>query len=586
MAFDGTTIHALVSELSQKLQGARIYKIAQTESDELYLTIKGPNVNQKLLISVNPSLPLIYLTEDSKNSPLSAPAFCMLLRKHLGNGRIISISQPSLERVIVFDIEHLNEMGDLCRKKLYIELMGKYSNIIFCDESDTIIDSIKRIPLSVSSIREVLPGRQYFIPDSLEKKNPLTTDKNEFIANVFSKSMPLPRAILNTYTGISPIISEEIVFLAGLDASTFATEISSDYQLHIYNIFKNFFEKISENAFAPVIYYKNGKPFEFSAIPLSSLKDLEQKTTESISETLYEFYNTKNSISRMNSKSSELRRHIQSLIEKDAKKLSLWEAQLKDTAKADKYRLYGELLNTYGYNVTPGAKSITVLNYYDNTEITIPLDNNFTVRENSVRYFNRYNKLKRTAAANEELRVKTTNELYYLESIINALDMASGEEDIQAIRDELSNAGYVKRKNQKQKSQVKSKPLHYISSDGFEIFVGKNNIQNEEISFKIANGNDLWFHAKDVPGSHVIVKTNGNEIPDKTYEEAAAIAAFYSKNKTQSKVEVDYTERKNLKKPNASNPGFVIYHQNYSMVITPDSCEHLAQSEKSPTSKR
>ncbi len=569
MAFDGITVRNITKELSSLLVGGRLYKIAQTENDELFITVKNGD-QYRLLISVNPSLPLIYITSESKMSPVTAPNFCMLLRKHLNNGRIISITQPSLERVIDFTIEHLDEMGDLCQKHLIVELMGKYSNIIFTDDKNTIIDSIKHISANVSSVREVLPGRSYFIPETVEKLNPLDTTFEAFKALVYSKPMNLAKAIYTSLTGISPVIAENICLLSGIDSDTNANLMSDNEQLHLFNTFRLFMEDVRDNHFSPVIYFKDNEPVEFSCVPLVLFDGYEHQDYASVSELLHQYYSAKNNISRIRQKSYDLRHLVTTILDRDYKKYDLQLKQLKDTEKREKYRIYGELINTYGYNVEEGASSLTAFNYYTNEEITIPLDKALSARENSVKYFDRYNKLKRTFEALSSLTAETKKEIDYLETVINSLDIAVYEEDLTEIKDELAQVGIIKRKNSKEKSRVTSKPFHYISSDGFHMYVGKNNLQNEELTFKFANGADMWFHAKDMPGSHVIVKTEGKELPDRTYEEAAALAACYSKAKGYEKVEVDYTERRNLKKPPAANPGFVIYHQNYSMVIDPD----------------
>lgn len=569
MALDGITLRCMTHELNSLLIGGRLYKIAQTENDELFITIKNNKEQYKLLISSNATLPLIYITQESKMSPMTAPNFCMLLRKHINNGRIISITQPSLERIIDFEIEHLNEMGDICRKHLIIELMGKYSNIIFIDDNKKIIDSIKHIPASISSVREVLPGRDYFIPETTNKLNPLDTTFETFSKYVFDMPIAIGKAIYQGLTGISPIVAENICFDASIDSNFPANALSENEKTHLYNIFCLLMEDVHQNIFTPIIYTNNEEPVDFSAVPLNILSTYTSTKYSSISEVLKNFYATKNTVTRGRQKSADLRKIVNTILDRDYKKLDLQQKQLKDTEKRDKYRIYGELINTYGYDIKEGDKSLKALNYYTNEEIVIPLDPTISAKENSIKYFDKYNKLKRTFEALNELTEETKKEIDYLESISNALDIAICEEDLTQLKEELVTTGFIKRKATKEKSRVTSKPFHYISSDGFHMYVGKNNLQNDELSFKFATGNDMWFHAKDIPGSHVIVKTENKELPDRTYEEAAALAAYYSKGKSHEKVEVDYTEKKNLKKPIGANPGFVIYHQNYSMIIKP-----------------
>ena len=300
-------------------------------------------------------------------------------------------------------------------------------------------------------------------------------------------------------------------------------------------------------------------------------QDLPVVTYDTISDVLETYYATKNVITRIRQKSSDLRRIVATVLERNIKKYQLQQKQMKDTEKKDKYRIYGELINTYGYNLEPGCKSFEALNYYTNEIVQIPLDPQLTPQENAKKYFDRYNKLKRTADALDSLLQETKAEIEHLESISIALNLALSESDLAQIKDELTEVGYIRKKFiGNKKIRINSQPLHYISSDGYHIYVGKNNYQNEEITFKIATGNDWWFHAKGLPGSHVIVKTNGDELPDQTFEEAGRLAAYYSKGHLAPKVEIDYTQRKNIRKPSGAKPGFVIYHTNYSLLIDPD----------------
>ena len=570
MAFDGITVAALVQELKQNLTGGRIAKIAQPEADELLLTIKTPEGLRRLYISASASLPLIYLTTDNKPSPMTAPNFCMLLRKHIGNGRIINVSQPKLERIIHLDIEHLDEMGDLCQKKLIIEIMGKHSNIIFCDNHGMIIDSIKHVSAQMSSVREVLPGREYFIPDTMEKLDPLSTNEDTFSQMLSSRPMPLSKAIYTSFTGISPVVAEEICYLAGIDSFVSAKDLSKDMLIHLYRQFHYYMEQVRSEKFEPVIYYDGKAPKEFSALPLSHFNNLSRKDYSSISQVLDCYYSTRNTLTRIRQKSSDLRHVVQTSLERNRKKYDLQFKQLKDTENREKYKVYGELINAYGYDLAPGSKELTALNYYTNQNISIPLDPTLTPQENSQKYFARYNKQKRTFEALNGLIQETQDDIQYLESISSSLDIAMTEPDLAQIKEELIQSGYIRRKNTKKKVKITSKPLHYISSDGYHMYVGKNNLQNDELTFSFANGNDWWFHAKGAPGSHVIVKTNGNELPDRTFEEAGRLAAYYSRNRGSDKVEIDYIEKKHVKKPNGAKPGFVVYYTNYSLMIDSD----------------
>ena len=570
MAFDGITIAALAQELNDTLAGGRIAKIAQPENDELLLTIKTPGGQKKLCISASASLPLIYLTDDNKPSPMTAPGFCMLLRKHIGNGRILSVRQPSLERVLFFDIEHLDEMGDLCKKILIAEIMGKHSNIIFCDDKSRIIDSIKHVSAQMSSVREVLPGREYFIPETTKKEDPLLADRELFIQTLSSSSFPLSKALYTGFTGISPVVAEEICYLSGLESRMTARDMTEEMFLHLYKQFSYYMEQISSLEFSPAIYYDKNEPKEFSALPLTHFSNYRKESFDSISRVIRTFYSSRETLTRIRQKSADLRHVVQTALERNRKKYELQAKQLKDTENREQYKVYGELLHTYGYSLEPGAKSLTALNYYTNEEITIPLDEHLTPSENAQRFFSRYNKQKRTFEALTERIKETLDDIHYLESISTSLDIASAEEDLTQIKEELTEAGYIRRRYSKQKVRITSKPFHYISSDGFHMYVGKNNLQNEELTFHFASGNDWWFHAKKVPGSHVIVKSNGEELPDRTFEEAGRLAAYYSKSRGAEKAEIDYIEKKHVKKPAGGRPGFVIYHTNYSLIKDSD----------------
>ena len=570
MAFDGIVVANLVCELNKTILNSKISKIAQPETDELLFTLKGQNGQFRLAMSASASLPFLYLTKQNKPSPLTALNFCMVLRKHIANGRIIGITQPDLERIIQFEIEHLDELGDLCHKKLIIELMGKHSNIIFCKEDGTIIDSIKHVSAQISSVREVLPGRMYFIPDTTHKKNPLTVSQEDFLQTVCEKPEPIAKAIYTSYTGISPSIANEICFRAGVDGDFSMSSLHEDEKLHLFHNFDWFMTDIKEEHFSPNIMYKGKEPVEFASLPYTSYEEYTVTNYDSISEVLETYYASRNIYTRIRQKSSDLRRIVTTALERNRKKFLLQQKQLKDTEKREKYRIYGELLNTYGYHLESGAKKLEALNYYTNEMITIPLDDQLSASENAKKYFDRYGKLKRTYEALTTLIEETKDEITHLESIATALDIAVSEDDLVQIKEELIEFGYIRKKRGDKKAKIKSKPFHYISSDGFHIYVGKNNYQNDELTFKFATGNDWWFHAKGMPGSHVIVKTEGEELPDRTFEEAGRLAGFYSKGRDNDKVEIDYLQKKNVKKPNKSAPGFVVYYTNYSLTIQPD----------------
>ncbi len=569
MAFDGITVAGLCAELGKNLTGMHISKIAQPEPDELLLTCKGNSMQKRVLLSANATLPLLYLTDHNKPSPQTAPNFCMLLRKHIGSGRIISISQPSLERIVIFTIEHLDELGDLRQKRLIIELMGKHSNIIFCDETDRILDSIKHISAQVSSVREVLPGRRYFIPETMQKEDPTRTDRAGFLAKLAGAPMPLCKAIYTSFTGLSPVVANDLCYRAKADPDRAPEAMSSDEKKALADFFYQLMSSVREKAFDPVVYEKDGIPREFSALPLASYADCTARHFATLSELLQYFYAAKEAYTRIRQKSADLRHIVTTAYERTVKKYDLQKAQLSDTDKRDTYRIYGELLTAYAYQVREGDRSFTAEDYHTGKEVQIRLDPALSPTDNAQRYFARYQKLKRTYEALTGQLQETATEKTHLESVLMSLDLAETEADLVPIRAELVESGYLRRKSTDKKAKVVSRPYHYRSSDGFDLYVGKNNYQNDELTFKLANSKDLWFHAKKMPGSHVILRTGGREVPDRAYEEAAALAAYYSRGKESEKVEVDYLQRRDVKKTPGTPPGYVIYYTNYSMTVTP-----------------
>ena len=602
MAFDGITTACLCKELSDRLTGARIYKIAQTDRDELVLTLK-PSAERgggqcRLYLSADASLPLAYFTSKQRQAPLQAPAFCMLLRKHLQNGRILSVTQPGLERILRFTVEHLDEMGDLCRHTLVIELMGKHSNIIFLDDREQIVDSIKHISAMVSSVREVLPGRPYFVPDTRGKRDPLTESEERFDALLRTQQVAPARLLMSTYTGISTQMAEELCQRAHLSNDRSASSMTPQDRESLWHEFHTLMQDVREGRFAPGIYYKKeetgrrGAPVEYSAVSMRIYSDFPERFEEvrfsSMSELLETFYAQKNEVTRIRQKSVDLRRIVQTILERDVHKYDLQRKQIRDTEKRDKYRLYGELLNAYAYSVPAGAKSCEVDNYYTGEKIRIPLDPTLTPTQNAKKYFDRYTKLKRTHEALTGLTAEVKAEIDHLESIRTSLDLATNEGDLAQIRQELEDSGLVRRhtgagkkrpgfdKSGSKKGRARtpvSRPLHYVSSDGYDIYVGKNNTQNDQLTFHFAEPNDIWMHANDMPGSHVILRSGGRsieEIPDRAFEEAASLAAWYSAGREQGKVEIDYLLRRNVKKPGGSKPGFVVYYTNYSILAKAD----------------
>ena len=582
MAFDGTVVAGIRHEFDTLLTGGHISKIAQPEKDALILTIKNNGKKYMLLLSANAGLPLAYITEESKKAPLSAPNFCMLLRKHIGSGKILEITQPDFERAIKIKIEHLDEMGDMSNKYLVIELMGKYSNIILLNDDNTVLDSIKRVSALVSSVREVLPGKNYFIPAQEGRINPLSADEAYFKNVIAVKPFSVCKAIYTSLTGFSPVMANEICYLSDIDADLSVSALTDDDITELYFAFKEIMFKIKEGNFSPTVYYnEKGEPAEFSAFPLAAFNDCRKDCFGSFSELLEYFYGSKENVNRIRQKSADLRLIVTNAITRTANKIDIFIKQLKDTEKRDKYRIYGELITTYGYQATDGDKFLEATDYNTGKNIKIPLDTDIPVMANAKKYFDRYSKLKRTFDAVTVQLEEAKSELTHLDSIKASLSIAEKEEDLAEIRNELISYNYIKKhsskKGEKIAKQAKSEPLHFISSDGFDIYVGKNNYQNDLLTFKTASSSDWWFHAKKCAGSHVILISAGKEIPDKAFEEAGKLAVHYSAANTSSslqgngiKHEVDYVMKKEVKKPNGAKPGFVVYYTNYSLIADSD----------------
>ncbi|MCR5719041.1 MAG: NFACT family protein [Lachnospiraceae bacterium] len=577
MAFDGIAVAAVTRELNDKLLGGRVYKIAQPEEDELLITVKNNSSQYMLSVSANPSLPLIYLTENKKPSPITAPAFCMLLRKYILNGRIVAIFQPGLERIVRITVEHLDEMGDMRQKTLIAEIMGKHSNIIFVNEDNVIIDSIKRINASVSSVREVLPGRDYFVPNTDDKQDALklyvNNDSFGFKKYISSGAKSLFKAIYTGYTGFSPLMASEICYEASLDADVSTASLGEEHLERLWRAFYGVLDRVVKNSFSPCIVFSGKVLSEFSALELRMFSGAEDSVRfyDSMSNLLESFYAQKSTYTRIRQKSADLRKLVSVILERTVKKYDLQLKQMEDTSKRETYRIYGELINAFGYGLDPGSEFLECDNYYDNSRVRIPLDKDLSPKDNAKRYFDKYNKMKRTYEALKELTQSVLVQKTQLEEIMCALDLAQDEADLNDIKKELIISGFIKNKGNAKLPKAVNGPLHFLSSDGFDIFVGKNNLQNDELTFKLARGNDWWFHAKNMPGSHVILKAvRDREFPDRAFEEAAALAAFFSKGREMDKVEVDYVLKKEVKKPSGAVPGFVVYYTNFSMVIAPD----------------
>ncbi len=579
MALDGITTSAIVSELKPALVGGRIDKIHQPVADEIRMTIRGLGSGaKKIIISANSAHPRIHLTESTRENPMTAPLFCMVMRKHIAGGKIVDICQPNFERIIILRVESANEMGDITTKNLILEIMGKHSNLILTDENGKILDSIKRVTHEKSSVREVLPGKEYVFPPSQDKKNPLEAERGDFLFSLhLQEGRKIQEFIYQTYTGISPIMAGEICSRAGLDSSNSCQETTIEEGEKLYDAFDKTMAEIKSATYQPAIYYQkeNNRIVDFAVLEMTQFSGLQKRSFDSVSALLESFYQERDNAAHIRQKAHDMRRLVMSNIERCVKKKEIQLKTRRETKGMDQWKKKGELLTANIYAVPQGVTTFKTIDYYesDMPEIEIAIDPAKTPAENAQKYFSKYNKAKRTLAALEIQEKQNEEELVYLESVLNALENAKDDADLSEIRTELAESGFIRRQVQKKGAQKpkKSKPLHYVSSDGYDIFVGKSNLQNDELTLRMAESTDIWMHTKDIPGSHVIIRTNGQkELPEATMEEAANLAAFYSKAKNSSMVPVDYTQRKNIKKPNGAKPGMVIYLTNRTIYITPD----------------
>lgn len=565
MALDGIFLYSIADELKNKLLGGKVEKINQPEKDEIIISIKNMQSTYRLLISASPVYPRIHITESAKSNPLKAPMFCMLLRKYLNNARIMTIRQLETDRVLFIDFESLDELGFNSIYTLTIEIMGRHSNITLVRSRDNIImDSIKHVTPDINSFRCLYSGIEYVMPPKSGKLNPFESDAPDFINFIEEHNLQIDKNIFSSaFTGVSSQLSKEIFYR--VDSSNNIDKIG------IFDTAKNVFQDIYNKDFHYSYYKNNGLLKDFYCIKLLNMNSYEEIQYDSPSKLLEDFYYEKDKMDRLNSRSSDLQKIISTNLDRCSKKIDILQSSIEECKDADKYKLYGELLTANMYNIERGKKEVSLLNYYSENgeQINIPLNENKSPTENAQFYYKKYSKLKKSAEAAKIQINNAKEELEYLQSVLTNIKNAEDYETIEDCRKELVTTGYIKFKKDKAQKSKPSKPLHFISSDGIDIYVGKNNTQNDYLTLKFADKHDTWLHTKNIPGSHVIIKKFG-DIPQKTLMEAAELAAHYSKAKDSSKIPVDYTEVKNVHKPNGAKPGMVIYYTNSTIYVTPD----------------
>ncbi|OOM81020.1 hypothetical protein CLPUN_11800 [Clostridium puniceum] len=577
MALDGIYLYSLVNDLQKSILNSKIDKINQPEKDEIILTIRKDRSNIKLLISASPRFARIHLTNSIKPNPIKAPMYLMVLRKYILGGRIISLMQKDNDRIMIIQIENRDELGFDSVYSLIVEIMGRHSNITLVRNRDNkVMESIKHITPDINSFRVLYPGVNYVYPPSSTKLNPISATYEELSSYISKNSIIFDTNFYsNCFTGISKLLSSELYY------NTIESN-NSPTRPEIYENFKKFTDNLQENISYNIYTNKIGVLKDFYCLDLKTLKDEFLKIPYNNPNTLMDaFYQKKDKQDRLQNKSIDLQKLVNTNIERCNKKTRILKETLVECEEKESLRIKGDLLTSYIYTIKKGDKECSLLNFYNEEKeeyLKITLNETKTPSENVQYYYKKYNKLKTSEEYAKVQLEKNIEEIEYLSSVLINILNADNYVEIEEIKNELIETGYVRyRKNNKNsKKQKTSKPLHFVSSDGIDIYVGKNNLQNDYLSLKFANKNHLWLHAKDIPGSHVIICAF--EIPDKTLEEAAIIAGFYSKGKESLKIPVDYTKVKELKKPNGSKPGMVIYHTNKTLIINPNDFNSLFKS--------
>ena len=569
MALDGLVIHSLAHELSTKLVGGKIDRIHQPENDEMVLYVRNNKENFKLVLSSSASNPRVYIANDyKKENPIKAPMFCMLFRKYIQNGIITEISQIDFERIIKISVESFDELKEKTTKDIYVEIMGRHSNIILT-QNNKIIDSIKRIPPSISRVRQLLPNMTYELPPAQDKINPIKgVSIKSFINTLREFDGPIFKGIYTKFLGISPSVAKEICHRSNLNPNDKGEDKDRDELSILYRVFSDLFTKIKNNNFDPCIVIDENvdKVIDFSCINLTFLEGNKFIKNESISQIIEDYYKTKDFKDRVHQRTSDLRKSISIKLDRLYNKQKKQQKELKQADNADIYKVKGELLTAYIYMIQKGMKSIEVDNFYDENmaKMTIELNENLTPSENTQKYFKKYNKLKTAKKELTEQMAISKEEIEYLENVLLSIENCENLEDLEDIKEELIKLGYARaprRFKAKKEMDLTTKPNKFISSDGFTILVGKNNKQNDYLTLRIADPEDIWMHTKNIPGSHVIIKCAGVEVPDSTLLEGAMLAAYFSKGRMSSQVPVDYTMKKHVKKPSGSKPGMVFMKQ-------------------------
>ncbi len=575
MALDGAFLYVTAKEMREILIGSRVEKIAQPSKEELTVTFRLRGGSRKVLFSANASSPRVHFTEIALENPKTPPMFCMLLRKHIGSGKLVAIRQNGLDRVIAFDFETVNELGDVVIVTLAAEIMGRHSNLILIGPEGRIIDSVKRVSDEVSSVRTVLPGGTYVLPPAQDKLDLLCTEDEKIMERfLLLPSIDCAKSLMQTLEGISPILSRELVYRALKGGDIEKDRLSAYYKNRIREEISALRRQLLEGTCAYTVAQDESKKLrEFTLMDLTQYGHVEKKESfDSPSTLLDNFYAERDRVARMKQRSHDLLRLLINATERITRKLAVQEEELRACADRETLRMYGDLLNANLYRMEKGDREVTVENFYEEScpPVIISLDPRLSPSQNAQKYYAEYRKAATAEDMLKDLMAKSRQELVYLDSVFDAVTRTEGESELLEIREELAEQGYIRLPKKRNRMLKAQPPMKFMSSDGFSILCGRNNKQNDQLTMKTAKNYDMWLHTQGAAGSHVIIEADGKEISDQAITEAAIIAAYHSKARESAQVAVDYTRIKFVKKPAGAKPGMVIFTDYQTAFVTPD----------------
>ena len=581
MPLDALCLSAVIHELNMRVAGGRIEKVYQPDRDEVVMQIRGGQGPCRLLLSASPSAARMHFIEQNRENPAQPPMFCMLMRKHTQGARIVSVTQPEAERMAIIELDTTDEMGVPVKKHIICELMGKYSNIILQDENGRIIDAIRRVDGDISGKRQILPGLFYHMPPPQENKiSPFGISPAGLAAALLQApgDFRLDKWLLSSFYGFSPLLCRELAYRATGDSARIIGQMTDAEHAQLAAVFGALIEALKTHKTVPELLIKNenNAVFDFSFLPITQYENLVRlQSFQTFSELLAAFYEKKGTTERMHRRAADLLRTTTAARDRLQRKLAAQKMEIEKTHDREQYKRMGELISANFYQLEKGMSTARVIDYFDENcpEIEIQLDVRYTPQQNAQRYFKQYNKAKTAETVLTEQIEQGEREFDYLESVLVMIDEAENEADLAQLREELTQTGVLSHKqvrNAKRQKKSNSAPYEYRTTDGFSVWAGKNNLQNDLLSLKTAFKSDIWFHTQKAHGSHVILVLDGKTPTDQAMTEAAMIAAYHSKARTSSLVPVDYTEVRNLKKPNGAKPGFVIYHVYQTAYVTPD----------------